>query len=106
MKFCKWYLAGCVEDAKFLTKIVWNDKATFKLNGSINPHTATIKDLHIEEHHVYLPGVILSSKGIITGPVYFHLLQQSIMLYIQENLRKRSFISSSMPPPPAHTLPS
>ena len=39
IQFCDWCLVKCAEDAEFpISKIVWSDEATFKLNGSINRH--------------------------------------------------------------------
>lgn len=72
VEYCEWYLARCVEEAIFPTKIVWSDEATFKLNGSINRHNCTYwgpDNPHVTvEHHVNLPGVTvwcgLSSRGL------------------------------------------
>lgn len=101
VEYCEWYLAQCVKDAIFPTKIVWSDEASFKLNGSVNRHNCTYWGLHnphfTVDHHVNLPGITiwcgLSSRGLIgpfffdatvTGSVYLNLLRHFIMPNIRQ----------------------
>ena len=77
----------------FPTKIVWSDKATFKLNGSINHHNWAywgLENPHVVVDRVNSPGITvwcgLSSRGLIgrffydatvTCHVCLKLLQQT-----------------------------
>ena len=67
-----------VNDPTTLDRIIWPDKATFKLNGHINRRNCVYWNLsdqhHVIEKDVNLPGLnvwcAISSRGII-GPYYF-----------------------------------
>jgi len=77
MESHEWFQRMVNED-EFVMKIVWFDKAQFKLNGTVNRHNCVYwaqENLHV---HVYkavnLPGVNvwcgLSARGLI-GPFFF-----------------------------------
>jgi hypothetical protein len=74
-----------------MSKIVWSDEATFKLNGTVNQHNyvyyaAENPYIHVDKE-VSLPGLIMSGvdwhMGVslnlsITGPIYLNMLWTSI----------------------------
>ncbi|KAK7081571.1 hypothetical protein SK128_004345, partial [Halocaridina rubra] len=78
MEYCKWYLARCLEEEFFQTKIIWSDVVVFKLNHPISHHNYTswrYENPHLmAEHHVHLPGVTkrwgLSSRRVMS-PFFF-----------------------------------
>lgn len=117
VEYCEWYLARCVEDARFLAKIVWSDKATFTLNGSVSRHNCTSfgpEHPHVVVgHSVNSPGVTVwcgvSSRGLIgpffldatvTGPMDLNLPRQSVMPRIREVFGDEEFYFQQDGAPP------
>ena len=59
LEFCEWFLCKCDEREDFQDSTVWSDKATFKVNGTINRHISGYGSNPniVEEKTVNLPGV-------------------------------------------------
>lgn len=78
MEFCKTLLTMIEEDDTILDKIIWAEKAIFKLNGHVNRHNSVYwatENPQIDIERAFnVPGICvwigLSSHGII-GPFFF-----------------------------------
>jgi hypothetical protein len=83
-----------------LSKIVWSDEATFKLNGTMNRHICVYwasesPHIHVDQD-VSLPGLTWCGlsyrsligpfffEGTVTGPVYLSMLWTSILPAIHQ----------------------
>jgi hypothetical protein len=85
VQYCEWFQHRVQEDGEFVGKIVWSDKAQFKLNGTVNLHNCVYwapGNTHIHaDKAVNLPGLNvwcgLSTRGLI-GP--FFLKEQLLAL--------------------------
>ena len=77
-EFCELMLEKFNPEPDSIDKIIWSDKAMFKLNGHINRHNSIywsdVNPKVVMQHELNLPGVTvwcgISSAGII-GPYFF-----------------------------------
>jgi hypothetical protein len=94
-QFCEWFQHKVHED-EFVSKIVWSDEATFKLNDTVNHCNCVFwapegSHIHVDEaanlpeltvwcglSHRVLIGLFFF-EGTVTGPVYLTILQTSIL---------------------------
>jgi hypothetical protein len=83
-QFCEWFQHKVHKDEEFVSKTVWSNEVTFKLDGTVNRHKCVTPDsphIHVEDA-VNLPGLTawcgLSYRGsffegTITGRVYLNI---------------------------------
>jgi hypothetical protein len=104
VELSKWVLIHCEAEPDFPRRILWTDRASFKLNGRINRHNSVYcseSKLHEVELNVrgitvwagIWSGGIVSPYffyGTVTGESYLEMLREVVLLELENNLSYNS----------------